>query len=647
MPLIQIIIDDSTSKIITGTYEFDRTNGGTLLVPSGSSFPGTPAAKELFWRTDESKLYRRNDANAAWVAVVSAVATHATTHQPGGSDAMAVDAAAGTGSLRTLGTAATAACAGNDSRLSDARAPTAHKTTHEPGGSDALTVDAVAGTGSLRTLGTAATSACAGNDTRLSDARTPAAHSTSHKHGGSDEVATATPAANAIPKADASSKIDGWVTANAVAGTPSLRQLGTGATDACAGNDGRLSNARTPTAHAASHNAGGSDALAIDAVAGTGSLRTLGTAATAACAGNDSRLSNARTPTALASSHNAGGGDALAIDAAAGTGSLRTLGTAATAACAGNDSRLSDSRTPTAHATSHKNGGSDEVATATAAANAIPKAAAGGKLDIGWVPLGATSTTVCVGNDSRLSDARTPTAHASSHQPGGGDAMAVDAVAGTGSLRTLGTAATAACAGNDSRLSDARTPTAHATSHKSGGSDAIKLDELAAPTDITTLNATTGQHGLLPKLGGGTTNFLRADGTWAAPPGGASPVFGTEAQIGSSEGDSTTTGTTYISKLLLTTPSIPAGNYHVTWSIEAAASSSNRDIGIALYGDGVLAAEHSERLVVANYFVSVSGVANGAMGAGVHTVELFFRRAGGSSATITVRRARIEFWRIS
>ena len=27
-------------------------------------------------------------------------------------------------------------------------------------------------------------------------------------------------------------------------------------------------------------------------------------------------------------------------------------------------------------------------------------------------------------------------------------------------------------------------------------------------------------HGLLPKLGGGTANFLRADGTWAAPGSG-------------------------------------------------------------------------------------------------------------------------------
>ncbi len=37
---------------------------------------------------------------------VGTVATHATTHQPSGSDTMAVDAAVGTGSLRTLGTGA-------------------------------------------------------------------------------------------------------------------------------------------------------------------------------------------------------------------------------------------------------------------------------------------------------------------------------------------------------------------------------------------------------------------------------------------------------------------------------------------------------------------------------------------------------------
>jgi hypothetical protein len=83
-----------------------------------------------------------------------------------------------------------------------------------------------------------------------------------------------------------------------------------------------------------------------------------------------------------------------------------------------------------------------------------------------------------------------------------------------------GTSADSVCVGNDSRLSDARTPTSHASSHQSGGGDSIKLDDLAAPDDNTDLDATTSAHGLLPKLGGGTTNFLRADGSWAAPSSG-------------------------------------------------------------------------------------------------------------------------------
>ncbi len=111
------------------------------------------------------------------------------------------------------------------------------------------------------------------------------------------------------------------------------------------------------------------------------------------------------------------------------------------------------------------------------------------------------------------------------HLGGDGGTIAYSSLSGTPTLGgaaslDVGTGAGTVAAGNDSRLSDARSPTAHATSHKSAGTDPIKLDELAAPTDVTTLNATTSAHGLLPKLGGGTTNYLRADGTWAQPAGG-------------------------------------------------------------------------------------------------------------------------------
>jgi hypothetical protein len=61
---------------------------------------------------------------------------------------------------------------------------------------------------------------------------------------------------------------------DAAAGVASPRTIGTGALTAAPGN------------HAAIHNAGGSNALAIDAAAGTGSLRTIGVGATAGAAGN-------------------------------------------------------------------------------------------------------------------------------------------------------------------------------------------------------------------------------------------------------------------------------------------------------------------------------------------------------------------------
>ena len=45
----------------------------------------------------------------------------------------------------------------------------------------------------------------------------------------------------------------------------------------------------------------------------------------------------------------------------------------------------------------------------------------------------------------------------------------------------------------------------------------VKLDDFATPDDNTDLDATTVQHGLLPKLAGGTVKYLRADGTWVEP----------------------------------------------------------------------------------------------------------------------------------
>jgi hypothetical protein len=108
---------------------------------------------------------------------------------------------------------------------------------------------------------------------------------------------------------------------------------------------------------------------------------------------------------------------------------------------------------------------------------------------------------------------------------------------------TLPTTTTTLVGTSDSRLSDSRTPTTHATSHKSGGSDSIKINELAAPTsNITTTNATTSASGTLRMLSGNATEYIDGSGNWSVPPGTAG--VGTNGSIkggtATGSGDGTT-----------------------------------------------------------------------------------------------------------
>ena len=159
--------------------------------------------------------------------------------------------------------------------------------------------------------GNTAGTACQGNDVRLADARTPKPHKATHQTGGSDAI---TPAD--IGAADKTIQIKPGTGLSGGGTLEADRTLtvsyGTAAGTACQGNDARLSNARTPTAHKTTHKTGGTDALTpadigavpttVQVIAGTGlsgggsltANRTLtvkyGTGAGTSCQGNDARV---------------------------------------------------------------------------------------------------------------------------------------------------------------------------------------------------------------------------------------------------------------------------------------------------------------------------------------------------------------------
>lgn len=111
-------------------------------------------------------------------------------------------------------------------------------------------------------------------------------------------------------------------------------------------------------------------------------------------------------------------------------------------------------------------------------------------------------------------------------------------------LRALGAEAHKALPGDHASVTNARTPTAHATSHKSGGSDALyKVGVITGTTDgsanlngsmahgcgftpsIVLVVHTTSQATSAPKLGWDATNLVYETGQHGAGPGATVSIY--------------------------------------------------------------------------------------------------------------------------
>lgn len=213
---------------------------------------------------------------------------------------------------------------------------------------------------------------------------------------------------------------------------------------------------------------------------------------------------------------------------ALGTAADLNVGTTAGTVCAGDDSRLSDSREWTAStisqaeaeagiSTTRRAFTAERVFQAIAAWwTTITASALRSKADLGDSAtrnVGTTGGTVCAGDDSRLSNSRTPTAHAASHTNGTDDIQNA-----TAAQKGLMTAAYASKL--DGIEAGAQVNVATNLSYTA----ASRLLESSTGTDVTLPLFASGAAGLVPASGGGTANFLRADGTFATPASGGAIV---------------------------------------------------------------------------------------------------------------------------
>jgi len=128
--------------------------------------------------------------------------------------------------------------------------------------------------------------------------------------------------------------------------------------------------------------------------------------------------------------------------------------------------------------------------------------------------------------------------------------------------------------------------------------------------------------------------------------------FHRREQYTSDEAESSTTSATPQQKLNLTTPSIEAGTYRIEWYYEFSSDDENNGVGVQAQIDNTTTIATAIEAIKKKYtaftppaYYMRSGFYEGALTAGIHTVDLDYWNTGGSTSYI--RRARLSIWRVN
>lgn len=126
-------------------------------------------------------------------------------------------------------------------------------------------------------------------------------------------------------------------------------------------------------------------------------------------------------------------------------------------------------------------------------------------------------------------------------------------------------------------------------------------------------------------------------------------VTGSEFDSAASEGESSTTSATYVQKLRLTTASVPAGDYYISWYYEHAMGGDDKQFGFRVQIDDTTTISEGIIECKGQYadsqWRSQSGMYVATLTATTHDIDLDYADVSGDTAYI--RRARLAIWRVS